>query len=182
MKLYNQKNDTILKVQQTFVDIFSIRNYQILKKPIFQKNLNENTFELLEGTDNDNVKCIVLLIFSKIGKEKIKKIISDYENVHLIIVSETNLTAKGRQELIGINIETFLIQQVIFNILNHSLQPKFKLLSLEEIEILLCHLHCNLNDFPKMKSSDPISIYFNAKPKDVFEIKRTDGIYYRLVV
>lgn len=185
MFFYN-KQDIFKKVQATMIDIFKCRNYTV--ENIFSHFDQDTTSnksgysEILNGHDTEHNKCVVYLIMAKIGKEKVQKLVTDNEGIHLIIISESAITSKGKQAMAGYNIETFLVQQVIFNILNHKFQPKFTLLEQKEMELLMNTLKCNLNDLPKIKTTDPVALYYRAKPKQVFRIDRDDGIYYRLVI
>jgi len=182
MFFYN-KQDIFKKVQSTMIDIFKCRNYTVENIcSHYTQEPKSGYSELLNGYDSENNKCVVYLIMAKIGKEKIQKLVTDNENIHLIIISDSAITSKGKQAMIGYNIESFLVQQLIFNILNHKFQPKFTLLGQKDVELLVNTLKCNLNDLPKIKTTDPVALYFRAKPKQVFKIDREDGIYYRLVI
>jgi DNA-directed RNA polymerase subunit H (RpoH/RPB5) len=181
--LFYNKQDIFKKVQSTMIDIFKCRNYTI--ENTYNHYIQEQKYgysEILDGYDVENNKCVVYLILAKIGKEKIQKLVTDNENIHLIIISDSAITSKGKQAMIGYNIETFLVRQLIFNILNHKFQPKFTLLQQKDVELLMNTLKCNLNDLPKIKTTDPVALYYRAKPKQVFRIDRDDGIYYRLVI
>jgi DNA-directed RNA polymerase subunit H (RpoH/RPB5) len=178
---FNQKQTIFKKVQKTLMEIFENRRYTL--SPVIPADFQtDGQSTVLSGIDTNGVETIVFLVLSKIGKEKVLKIINENETSHVIIVSETSITSKGKQVMEGYNVETFLVQEVIFNILKHVLQPKFELLAQEDIANLLGHLHCNLNDFPKIKVNDPVSLYYRATPKQVFKITRKNGVYYRLVV
>jgi DNA-directed RNA polymerase subunit H (RpoH/RPB5) len=181
--LFYNKQDIFKKIQYTMIDIFKCRNYTVENTyGHYTQDQKSGYSEILDGYDTENNKCVVYLILAKIGKEKIQKLVTDNENIHLIIISDSAITSKGKQAMIGYNIETFLVQQLIFNILNHKFQPKFTLLQQKDVELLMNTLKCNLNDLPKIKTTDPVSLYYRAKPKQVFRIDRGDGIYYRLVI
>ena len=73
------------------------------------------------------------------------------------------------------------------HILEHKYNPKYELLSEEQIKDLLEGLNITLNNLPKILVNDPICKLFNAKYNDVFKITRqsyTAGeiIFYRVVI
>ncbi len=74
-----------------------------------------------------------------------------------------------------------------FDIFDHELVPKHRVLSGDEKEELLKRYHIRISQLPQIKASDPVVVALGAKPGDVLEIKRkspTAGsyYYYRLVV
>lgn len=76
---------------------------------------------------------------------------------------------------------------VAFNILEHVLVPKFRVLSDEEKKRFLEKYRTTSDKLPKILQIDPIVKNFEAKKGDVLEIKRQsevagEYIYYRIVV
>ena len=73
-------------------------------------------------------------------------------------------------------------------ILSHNYNPKFELLSADEIPKLFEDLKISSGlELPKINSNDPVSKLFNAKPNDVFKITRKsytagESIFYRVVI
>ncbi len=72
-------------------------------------------------------------------------------------------------------------------ILSHRYNPKFELLSKEEVEELLKRYNVTLLQLPKIKASDPVCKLFKAKPNDVFKITRKsptagESVFYRVVI
>ena len=71
-----------------------------------------------------------------------------------------------------------------FDIMNNVCVPPMYLLSSEEKEAVLKSSKTPLDKFPKIETTDPISIRFDAKVGDLFHIKRYGGreLSYRVVV
>jgi DNA-directed RNA polymerase subunit H len=74
-----------------------------------------------------------------------------------------------------------------FNILEHELVPKHKILSEKEKENVLKKYRATLRQLPRILSSDPVVKAIGAKPGDVIKIIRKspvsgESIYYRVVV
>jgi len=70
--------------------------------------------------------------------------------------------------------------------LQHSLVPKFRLLSKEEAEEVLKKLKATPNQLPRILTKDPVVRFLRAKPGDIIEFTRqskTAGITkaYRIV-
>jgi DNA-directed RNA polymerase subunit H (RpoH/RPB5) len=76
---------------------------------------------------------------------------------------------------------------VEFNILDHVLVPKFRVLSEEEKKRVLENYKTAQDKLPKILLADPIVAKLEAKKGDLLEIKRKsevagEYIYYRTVV
>jgi len=74
-----------------------------------------------------------------------------------------------------------------FNVLEHELVPKHRIMSEKEVKELLKKLNISLRQLPRILASDAALQGLNAKPNDVIEItrkSRTTGVskYYRVVV
>lgn len=72
-------------------------------------------------------------------------------------------------------------------LLKHSLVPKHTIMTKSEVEAILEYFGLNLDQFPKIKSSDPIVKEIGARKGDVIRIIRQspvagEAIYYRVVV
>ena len=76
---------------------------------------------------------------------------------------------------------------IAFNILEHVLVPKFRVLSEEEKKRVLENYRTTQDKLPKILQLDPIVTKLDAKKGDLLEIKRKsevagEYIYYRIVV
>jgi DNA-directed RNA polymerase subunit H len=73
------------------------------------------------------------------------------------------------------------------NVLEHELVPKHEVLSKEEQEEVLKKFSATADELPKIRSSDSVLKYIEAKSGDVIRITRKsptagETIYYRIVV
>lgn len=71
-------------------------------------------------------------------------------------------------------------------ILNHSLVPKFEIMSEEDIELFLKEKGLTKKELPILKETDPVVPLINAKVGDVVKIIRKSVfggtyLYYRVV-
>ena len=99
-----------------------------------------------------------------------------YNVRHCIIVcksggaTRTRMTADENNVRIGI----FLPQELIFDITQHVLQPKFEKLKDEDAN--------NYNDHGSLLITDPITKWYDYQLNDVIKItKKSGAIYYRVV-
>ncbi len=163
----------------------TIHEMLIDRKYIDIKEHDNETDIIFECFDTNN-KILIINNETKIGIKEIQRIQNKIKHLnifHSIIITEKDLTPQAKKNIDKeINIEFFLYKNLIFNITKHILQPKFRIMETEEINFILKSLNCYLSNLPKISINDPISRYYNAKIKDVFEIKRKDEIYYRLVI
>jgi DNA-directed RNA polymerase subunit H len=73
-------------------------------------------------------------------------------------------------------------------ILTHNYNPKFELLSADEIPKLFEELKISSGlELPKMNVNDPVSKLFKAKGNDIFKITRKsytagESVFYRVVI
>ncbi len=74
-----------------------------------------------------------------------------------------------------------------FNIFEHFLVPKARILKEEEVKKILEKYKVTKLQLPKILSKDPMCKALGAKPGDIIEIKRKsptagEALYYRVVV
>jgi DNA-directed RNA polymerase subunit H (RpoH/RPB5) len=80
------------------------------------------------------------------------------------------------------------IRRLLFNILNHKLVPKCRILSPEEVDIVKSIYNItNDNQFPKLSRFDPQSLAICFRPGEVIELIRSSKTscltkYYRICV
>lgn len=161
--------------------MIGVRKYKIIEE-------YKNNKMILQNQDK---QVIVLFIQEeKIKIDIIKKIINDdtcnfFD--HYIFITHDKITTKAKKEFINFTtdnnsnkeFEIFKYNNFYNDILSHELQPKYRLLDKNEIKIILSMYGMKLS---KCIPSDAFVKYFNAKPGDIFEIKRKDGsIVYRYV-
>lgn len=142
----------------------------------------------------DNKLCIYVVETPKIGINVVKNLQSFVESnnlSHSILFYKDSITAFAKQQLDELKqnfkIETFNINEMIFNITKHVLVPPHKLLSVKEKKDLCKQFKINERRLPHIKADDPVCRYYGAVPGNVFKITRTSdsthhSLYYRLVV
>lgn len=155
-----------------------------------KKMMKRRGIKIENEYDEDNEKMIVnrniIILFylnDKIKIDTVKEINKDYSDYkHLILITTDKITSKANKELIKLDqsFEIFYKKNILTNIIEHELQPEFKLLSKREADIIY---KLYGNKMGKMLSIDPVAKYFNAEQGNIFEIKRKTGqIYYRYVI
>ena len=123
---------------------------------------------------------------SKLNKNDMGKymtMMKDQNCQHSVIVymnDITSMSSKSVDQSIELKIELFTFEELQFNITKHRLQPsKFVKLSAEE------NLHFKRTygmKFPIMKSSDPISRFYDYDKGDVIEITQKSGLVTHRIV
>lgn len=189
-------DDIILKTVLTNL-IYMLTERGILKKENEEKNIKniisniseEKIFKIKSETSNAIYN--VMIVNGKIST--INKIIGFDNFINLSnnqnrIFIGNNISQKAfKQFLEKKNSEVFFEKDLMIDIVKHKYQPKFKLLSDEEKQQKLKDYNIESKFESKMLSTDPIARYFNAKPGDIFRIKRPstfsgESFHYRLVV
>lgn len=160
------------------------------------RKVDKKSFNLEQTNLNNNVinnKDYTIKIFNiKINNFKKNGLLSFYnlnKNKKIIFIVES-ISIKLFTEILQFyeNVEIFLIEDLFYDISNNILQPKYELLSKEEKNSFQKNYNINnLNLIPKIKKSDIIVRFFNAKVNDILKITRFDSkfgkdIYYRLVI
>lgn len=119
--------------------------------------------------------------------------LSSSDKMHKIIIT-TDISPKALKQLRDYkNTEIFSQAYFMIDLVAHDLVPKHELLSQEnkadakKIEELLESYNVDKTDLHKIIHVDPVALYFNAKPGDIFRITRPNeasgyDIDYRLVV
>ena len=189
-------DDIILKTVLTNL-IYMLTERGILKKENEEKNIKniisniseEKIFKIKSETSNAIYN--VMIVNGKIST--INKIIGFDNFINLSnnqnrIFIGNNISQKAfKQFLEKKNSEVFFEKDLMIDIVKHKYQPKFKLLSDEEKQQKLKDYNIENKFESKMLSTDVIARYFNAKPGDIFRIKRPstfsgESFHYRLVV
>ena len=188
----------IFKIRKTLFEMLEDRHFNI---DIIKNNIT-SLKEINAMYDNNNVNFsdeknnIYIHFFldkKSFGKKDLENIVKsniDYEYI-LIIIPDQNISAVVLKELSQPTyngVEIFQKKQLITNITKHVLQPKFRLLSKDEIEKIMENYRVEkLSYFAKIKTTDPISKYYGAKKGDLFEIIRNsesngEKTIYKLVI
>lgn len=189
-------DDKILKIVLTNL-IYMLTERGILKNENVEKNIKniikdiseEKIFKIKSETSNTTYN--IMIVNGKIST--VNKIIGFDNFINLSnnqnrIFIGNNISQKAfKQFLEKKNSEVFFEKDLMINIIKHKYQPKFQLLSDEEKQQKLNDYNIENKFESKMLSTDAIARYFNAKPGDIFRIKRPstfsgESFHYRLVV
>lgn len=198
------RNKIFYKVRQTVLELLEDRKYNL---PEEEKTLPFNEFSErleeqqinLEGRhkDDENKLCYVNFFlesktFGKKDLVNVREFINENyakNDINVIIILQEKPTAQINKELTleeYKNFEFFLAKQLMINITKHVRVPKHEIVSKEELEKVLEKFQANINQLPKILSTDPVAKYYGMKPGDVCKIKRNSPMtgetyYYRLV-
>ena len=161
--LFDASKDTDVKTRKTYV------NYHIDKslRPAYIHDTIEDLFNVEELLTKDDT----LIIVTK-------------DDPHDTIIN----TLKHLWEKDGYFVIIHNIKRLQFNILDHSLVPKHRIL--KETEITDVKTRYNLKhstDFPDISRFDPVALAIGMRPGDICEIIRPSktsitGTYYRVCV
>jgi len=189
-------DDKILKIVLTNL-IYMLTERGILKKENVDKNIKNILNDISEEkifkikSETSNAIYNIMIVNGKIST--VNKIIGFDNFINLSnnqnrIFIGNNISQKAfKQFLEKKNSEVFFEKDLMIDIIKHKYQPKFKLLSDEEKQQKLKDYNIETKFESKMLSTDAVARYFNAKPGDIFRIKRPstfsgESFHYRLVV
>lgn len=189
----------------TTLDMLKERKYSIIEDKILSFDIFSKNFEessplnfIFENKENNKI-CLQILKEVKIPKKelisKVEEIKKEYNLINYLFLTQDNQNMNLKHEInlkYNIDLELFSIENLQINILKHELQPnKFILFTNEEKVELLEKNNWEEDNLPKIKITDPIARYYNAKIGQIFKIIRTSmvgrnktssqGIYYRIV-
>jgi DNA-directed RNA polymerases I, II, and III subunit RPABC1 len=199
----NRLETNIYNARKTILEMMKDRGYDITKHiediplELFIETIADDNLEILFEKD-DKTKLVVYFFIEikSISKKNFKsicdKLISKYEddNLNIILVFPGKPSSSIKKEIINtpkyLNIQLYQLKHLIINITKHKLQPKFKVLTDDNLKKVCSMLFVPKEQFPKILINDPISRYYGVKPGQVFEIKRqskSSGEYitYRIV-
>ena len=159
------------------------KNYEILQDQLTEErifkissNSNEYHIMMIKGKISTIKKIQGLDSFLLSSKGKNRIFIGD------------QISQKAYKQFVELkNTEVFFEHELMMNLIEHELQPKFELLTPEEKLIKMNEYNLNDRNLARMFSTDPVARYFNAKHGDVFRIVRPSvytgyGYHYRLVI
>jgi DNA-directed RNA polymerase subunit H (RpoH/RPB5) len=189
----NVEYDTSEKTQIILLNVCKmVKDRGLIKDYNKLYNLITNIGDNLEvGINYENNNIAIKIIYNNINTIKdsndIENFLDKY-NKHSKFIIISSLSKKAYKQLEEYP-TTYIFQEIelMVNILEHDLQPKFRLLSAKEVEEYFNSYTNKIRDMPKILDSDPVARYFGAKVKDIFEIVRPstttcESIIYRIVV
>lgn len=170
----NFTNEEIIKTFKNREFQYTANMGNIVTKIVFIFNIKikpngirEYLNNILENTDPENIDSIVFILPIKISTS-LSRVTNDIKYK-------------------GINIQFFSSKELIVDITEHSLNPKFEKISNDEISQLIEKYKIeNKTMLPIMLETDPISRIYNFKPGDICKITRQSPtnlkcISYRLI-
>ena len=150
------------------------KNNKKNNKLLLNQDNNEKTFKI--KSDYSDIYYYIMFIFTKLTT--IKKIdgIDTFINMsknnnRLFIVKTINL--KTYKQFINFNdSEVFYDHELLINLIDHELQPKFEILSPSESQNFLSSYNTKKSEIAKILSIDPIVRYYNLKDNQIIRIIR----------
>jgi DNA-directed RNA polymerase subunit H (RpoH/RPB5) len=176
----------LLNVSKMLKDRNMIKDYKHFYNNI--KNVGEN-LEVIINYENNNIA--IKIIYNNITTIKdsndIETFLDKYNKYHKFLII-SSISKKAYKQFDDYkNTEVFQEIELMINILEHDLQPKFRLLNKQEYDEYFKTFDNKKREMPRIIDSDPIARYFGAKIGDIFEITRPsvttgEAISYRIVV
>ena len=136
----------------------------------------DNIFQIFA---NEHLK-IIYYLNSKFKFADLKKFIQskDNENVNEIIIifkeKINSFNPKNIEEFNDINLQIFVIKELLFNISKHTLVPKHDVIK-DQTEISKLVEHFNLKNklqFPIILKTDPMAKYLNIQSGELVKVTR----------
>jgi len=166
--------------------------YNTVKFDEFYNNIinnNDIKYNIIKFT-LDNINYVVKFMnISSSGKkfEDLEQFITTYKNEYKFLIINDNITQKKLDDINNIyNLEVFVQNELLINIIEHELVPKHRLLTNNEKELFLNENDVKIEDLSRIYVSDPIARYYKAKIGDIMEIERITPnsgktLFYRIV-
>lgn len=131
----------------------------------------------------------------KLGVKPLRVIAADARDrgvSHVIVVLRSNITPfalnRIRQDFADLHVEQFNRNGLVFNVTRHALVPPHRKLSPQEARRVIEHYRLgSARNMSKILLTDPVARHYDARPGDVFEIRRSsasghDYPAYRVVI
>jgi len=120
----------------------------------------------------------------------IEDVLSDNDDLIIISKDKTNLTIRDLVEQLFIKDKKFVniynLHDYLFNMLEHEMQPSFRILSNEEKQQIMKRYNITKDkEFPDISRFDPVSQAIGVRPGELIEIIRSsptavNSLYYRI--
>jgi DNA-directed RNA polymerase subunit H (RpoH/RPB5) len=190
----NRNIISVFKSRNNILDILKSRGYNIDNYTGFSVNeisslVSNNLLDMLVTNDTTNKK--IYIKYFNLDKSirpnnvheivdslfNIEQVLSTEDELIIIIKDEPNETLQKLQTSIYTHDNIFVnlinIDRLKFNILNHTLVPKHRVLSNEEKELVKKQYNIeNDSEFPTTSRFDPVSQVLGIRPNELFEIER----------
>lgn len=198
--------ENIYKSRKVILEMLNTRgytteNYDNQTKQELNIMYQNHTNKVVEDLD-----CLDIMVENESGKTLVKYILTNkirasfltnvidniYENFldktdTCVIITKDKVTYKGTLEdyLKSIFLKDKIFAQVLwlnnllFNITEHTLVPKYRILNEEERVTFLNKYHTSINNIPNIKVNDPVALFYGFKIGDLCE---NEDKYYRLCI
>ena len=104
------------------------------------------------------------------------------DKIHCIIIHNLDSVKPGGSQFHH-NFELFSVKRIFFNVTRHKNVPEHILLGEKERKEIFETKNITFATCPKILSSDPVNLYYNGKPGQVYKIIRNNkGVYFRTIV
>ena len=120
----------------------------------------------------------------------IEEVLTSNDDLIIISKDKTNQTIKDLIEQLFIKDKKFVniynFHDYLFNVLEHEMQPKFRILSEEEKQKIMKQYNITKDkEFPDISRFDPVSQAIGVRPGEVMEITRSSptavkSVYFRI--
>tara|TARA_Y100001935_G_scaffold226786_1_gene204656 strand:- start:20 stop:676 length:657 start_codon:yes stop_codon:yes gene_type:complete len=120
----------------------------------------------------------------------IEEVLTSNDDLIIISKDKTNQTIKDLIEQLFIKDKKFVniynFHDYLFNVLEHEMQPKFRILSEEEKKKIMKQYNITKDkEFPDISRFDPVSQAIGVRPGEVMEITRSSptavkSVYFRI--
>jgi len=191
----NRNIISVFKSRNNILDILKSRGYNIDSYTGFSVNeisslVSNNLLDMLVTNDTTNKK--IYIKYFNLDKSirpnnvheivdslfNIEQVLSNEDELIIIIKDEPNETLRKLQTSIYTHDNIFVnlinIDRLKFNILNHNLVPKHRVLTSQEKELVKKQYNIeNDSEFPTISRFDPVSQVLGIRPKELFEIERS---------
>jgi len=178
------------RILTTFVEFMIARG--VIPKDSFEKSLNElqqsgtddlvfkiKIFPDISAEDNKTGKLYVLKIITQpqkitaISKDSdILDFLKKYDKYKKFIVVKDIVLKVYNQITSKSDTEIFKEQEIIYNILNHVLQPKYEIMTDDEVKKFFVEYMCKPSQVSKLPLSDPVAKAYGLKVGQMLRIIR----------
>ena len=187
--------DAVLNSYKTVIEMFEAREKPDIVAELKALGTNEldalvkskTTFKL----DFSTLR-IIYSLEAKLKAQDIRKLIEDTQfDQYLVIIKEKTTATNIKSMLMeGKQTQVFEIRELQFNISNHRLVPKHRLIRSDDDTINSLFQKLNIKSraqLPVILKTDPMAKFLNAKSGDLIEITRAsptcgDTVFYRICV
>ena len=155
--------------------VLNIENESKNYKKLIDQKSDKNIFKIKSDYNNDIYH--IMFIYGKLTTiKKIQDIDIFFENSkkdNRIFIGENINQKTYKQFLEYKNTEVFFDYELLINVIDHNLQPKFEVLSSSDIENLHKSYILDNKDIPVMLTTDRIARYYKLKDGDIVRIIRS---------